>query len=344
MTAGTWGRLAGLELTIDELRTERRATDVSSGFTRVTTTIVLAGAGHEGRGEDVTYAAADHDAFPEPDLTWAPHARVARRPALDGMELFPGGAPEWAASTDYRRWGFESAALDLALRQGGVSLGEAVGRSYRPVRFVVSTRLDPREWLAVDPSLEFKLDPTSEWSDAFMREVAATESVRCLDFKSYYHGTVVDQPPDPALYATARRALLDARSSRTPRSCRRRATLLRGVEDRLSFDAPVHSLADVDALPVAPRWLNIKPSRFGTLARLFECIDACEARGVTMYGGGQFELGYGRGQIQALASLFYADGPNDVAPGAYNEPVPRGGLPGSPLTPPERPVGFSWES
>ena len=33
-----------------------------------------------------------------------------------------------------------------------------------------------------------------------------------------------------------------------------------------------------------------------------------------MYGGGQFELGHGREQIQRLASLFYADGPNDVAP------------------------------
>ena len=38
-----------------------------------------------------------------------------------------------------------------------------------------------------------------------------------------------------------------------------------------------------------------------------------------MYGGGQFELGPGRRQIQKLASVFYADGPNDVAPSEYNE-------------------------
>jgi hypothetical protein len=62
-----------------------------------------------------------------------------------------------------------------------------------------------------------------------------------------------------------------------------------------------------------------------------------------MYGGGQFELGVGRGQIQVLASLFYADGPNDVAPGGYNETEPRTGLPRSPLEPPPRPIGFSWE-
>jgi hypothetical protein len=100
----------------------------------------------------------------------------------------------------------------------------------------------------------------------------------------------------------------------------------------------------VDALPVAPRFLNVKPSRFGSLRRLLECVDACEERGITMYGGGQFELGVGRGQIQALASLFYPDSPNDVAPGGYNEPEPVPGLPRSPLAPPPRPVGFSWES
>jgi hypothetical protein len=110
-----------------------------------------------------------------------------------------------------------------------------------------------------------------------------------------------------------------------------------------SSDAPIHSLADVDALPLQPRFLNLKPSRFGSLRRLLEVVDACEDHGVTMYGGGQFELGVGRGQIQALASLFYADGPNDVAPREYNEVEPRRGLPRSPLSPPRRPVGFSWE-
>ena len=50
-----------------------------------------------------------------------------------------------------------------------------------------------------------------------------------------------------------------------------------------------------------------------------------------MYGGGQFELGPGRRQIQRLASVFYAEGPNDVAPSEYNEGAPREGLPPSPL-------------
>ena len=52
-----------------------------------------------------------------------------------------------------------------------------------------------------------------------------------------------------------------------------------------------------------------------------------------MYGGGQFELGPGRGQIQYLASLFHPDGPNDVAPKGYNAPEPASGLETSPLPP-----------
>ncbi len=45
------------------------------------------------------------------------------------------------------------------------------------------------------------------------------------------------------------------------------------------------------------------------------------------YGGGQYELGAGRGQIQLLAALFHPDGPNDIAPGGYDALDPEPGLP-----------------
>jgi hypothetical protein len=61
-----------------------------------------------------------------------------------------------------------------------------------------------------------------------------------------------------------------------------------------------------------------------------------------MYGGGMGELGIGRGQIELLASLFHPDGPNDVAPSAYNEEDPAGELRGSPLTPRPEATGFRW--
>lgn len=335
----TYERLAGLELELEGYDLERRSQEVSSGFTRVTSTIVLHGRGVEGRGEDVVYDAADHDKHALPRLIGRFTLDGFSR-ALDAVEL--SSAPLLRTSSDdYRSWAYESAALDLALRQAGVSLGEALGREYRPVRFVVSTRLDPRDWLAVDPELEFKLDPVSEWDRTHMEKLAATGRVRVLDLKAYYVGTVVDGEPDARLYRDCAELFPDAvieDAALTPET----REALRGAEERLSWDAPIHSVADVESRPFQPRWLNIKPSRFGTLRRLLDCLDWCAERGVTTYGGGQFELGVGRGQIQALASLFYADAPNDVAPSAYNAPEPLPGLPGSPLPAPERPAGFSF--
>ena len=112
--------------------------------------------------------------------------------------------------------------------------------------------------------------------------------------------------------------------------------------DRITWDAPIHSVADIDALPFPPRMVNIKPSRFGRLRELFDAYDYCDEHGIGAYGGGQFELGVGRGHIQYLASLFHPDTPNDVAPGDYNAPEPPPGLPTSPLEPQVAPVGFRW--
>jgi len=316
-----WDALAGLRVGIDDYAVARREL-AREQWTRVTTTVVLSGDGERGEGEDVTYDAAAHDEFPAELMlagTWTLDD-LSRR--LDDFEL-----------PDYRRWAFESAALDLALRQSGSSLGEALGRQYRPVRFVASTRADVAPWVENDPTLEFKLDATKEWDAELMRALAALDRVRVVDLKAYYRGTTVDLEPDPVFYRAVADAFPDAviEDAWLEDGC---LEALRGAEARLSFDAPIHSLADFEALPVEARWLNVKPSRFGTVRRLLECIEACDARGVRMYGGGQFELGHGRLQIQRLASLFYADGPNDVAPAEYNDGGPRAGLPRSPLPAP----------
>jgi L-alanine-DL-glutamate epimerase-like enolase superfamily enzyme len=332
-----WDRLAALEVELDGYATERRSVDVSTEFTRVTTVVSLSGRGETGVGEDVTYTAEDHDSFPEIETPRRTTLGDFSR-GLDGRELFP-AKPGMAASLDYRRWAIESAALDLALRQNGQSLGAAAGREYRPVRFVVSTRADAFAWLAHDPELELKLDPENRWDRPFMERLAATGRVRVLDLKAYYRGTPVDVEPDPNLYRTVSELFPEAviEDASLEGAC---GDVWRGQESRLSFDAPVHSVADLLSLPVEPGWLNVKPSRFGTIERLLECIEHCEATGIRMYGGGQFELGPGRRQIQALASLFYADGPNDVAPADYNIGPPRPGLPRSPVPPPVVPAGF----
>lgn len=354
--------IAALPLAVDGYHVERAELDVSSGFRRVTTTVVLYGGAHEGRGEDVTYAAEDHDGYPL-DLPLAGSRTLDELSRLiGGHDLFPARPPGMAAARDYRRWAFESAVLDLALRQAGLSLGAALGLEYRPVRFVVSTRLDISPWLAVDPSLEFKLDPTPDWDTESMARIAATGRVRALDFKAFYEGTPVDNAPDPVQYAAVAGAFPEAILEDPALDGPARAAL-DGEESRFSFDAPIHSWTDVEVVakraglgadgaaaahPAAdaprhalPRFLNIKPSRFGSLGALFDCVTRARAAGITLYGGGQFELGVGREHIQALASLLYADGPNDVAPRDFHG-EPRAGIPRSPLVPVEQGPGFGF--
>lgn len=329
-----WDALAPLPVTIDGYSLERRELQVRPGFTRVTTTVVLHGDGHDGRGEDVTYTAPDHDGFPAGLPLAGARTLDGYSRMLDELDLWPAGGPQMEASADYRRWAFESAALDLAVRQAGTSLAGVVGRPYRPVRFVASTRADIEPYRRLNPELEFKLDVEDDWDRPLMERLAATDRVRVLDLKAYYRGTSVDLAPDPALYRAVAESFpgVVIEDPWLEDGCRE---ALAGAEDRLSFDAPIHAWDDVGRLPFEPRWLNVKPSRFGTVRRLVECIERCEERGIRMYGGGQFELGHGRFQIQRVASLFYADGPNDVAPSEYNEGPAREGLPTSPLPAPE---------
>ena len=94
-------------------------------------------------------------------------------------------------------------------------------------------------------------------------------------------------------------------------------------------------------LAFAPRTLNCKPSRFVALSALFDFYDFCAAEGIVLYGGGQSELGPGRGQVQLLASLFHPDAPNDVAPPGWDQATfPATGLPTSPLDPSPAAAGF----
>ena len=122
----------------------------------------------------------------------------------------------------YHRWAYESAALDLALRQAGQSLAEAVGREPQPVTFVVSPGLgDPpssevvRRWLELEPSHRFKLDPATDWTDELIAELAATGAVVTADYKAYY-----SQP------RTGRRQTRSSTAG-SPRASRRRTSRTR---------------------------------------------------------------------------------------------------------------------
>jgi hypothetical protein len=345
----TYELLADLPLTIEGHRLEPLDHAVSTEFTRVTTTVRLLGGGEEGLGEDVTYSGEDHERFAGPgaELPLQGDWTIARfSDHLSGLELWP-EPPGMDAFRDYRRWAFESAALDLALRQAGKSLAEALGRELRPVRFVVSMRwdgpsIDPlTRLLDVHPETRFKLDPMPDWTPELVDALAGLGVVDTLDLKGQYEGTVVDNPPDAGLYRLVAERLPDVWLE-DPALTAETEPVLEPHRDRITWDAPIHSVADIEGLPFPPRTINIKPSRFGPLERLVAAYDFCAERGIGMYGGGQFELGVGRGQIQYLASLFHPDMPNDVAPAGYNLNPRDHGLPTSPLEPAPSATGFRW--
>ena len=80
-----------------------------------------------------------------------------------------------------------------------------------------------------------------------------------------------------------------------------------------------------------------------TAFELLRVYEYCGGEGIGMYGGGQFELGAGRGQIEYLASLYHPAGANDVAPLAYHTWEAAARLPSSPLPVSAAPTGFRWQ-
>jgi hypothetical protein len=336
-----------LPLEVDGYALQGLEVQARSDFLRKTTVVRLHGAGEEGIGEDVTYDAPLQEAQQErgPVLplagSWTLDAfsrHLAAQPLFDQV-------PERHAYLDYRRWAFESAALDLALRQAGSSLGAAVGRDPKPVSFVVSMGLgsppqaEPvHRWLDLYPGLRFKLDANPDWTDDLIAELARTGAVDSIDLKGQYHGTVVDTPADPELYRRVAEGFPDAWLE-DPGLTDETIPILEPHRDRITWDAIIHSVEDIDSLPWAPRTVNVKPSRFGSIERLFAAYGHCGENGIGAYGGGQWELGPGRGHIQLLAALFHPSTPNDVAPREYNL-GPRPGLPTSPLEVRPRETGF----
>lgn len=265
----------------------------SSGERNGTALVRLAGDGAEGLGEDVSPHGGRFGPFVSPaELPpvgrWTLPAFCAR---LAGLDLWP-APPAWGAMSNYRRWAFEAAALDLAVRQDGRTLSQIVGRPTRPVRFVNSLGLgdDPsfaeiaaRLWRY--PDLRFKLDADPAWAPRLIDELAATGAVDIVDFKGQYVADVADVAPLERLYDHVLARFPDALledphdlPSITPRVAEHAA--------RVAYDAPVHGVADLRATVHAPAAVNAKPCRIGSLAAVFALYEHCERAGLAMYAGG----------------------------------------------------------
>jgi L-alanine-DL-glutamate epimerase-like enolase superfamily enzyme len=346
-----WPRLADLPLVVEACEYDRLRAVLAYEFERVTTHVRLVGAGVDGLGEDVSAFREDGTTLHET----RPHHPLEGEWTLGGfsdhlatLELWP-EPPEWPVAVNFRRWAFESAALDLALRQAGRPLHDVLGLEPQPVRFVNSLGLgkeqpsiEPvRRRLARSPGVRFKLDAEVTWALELVDEVAATGAVDTIDFKGHYGFEVEDPEALAALYDRVIAAFPDAYLE-DPHDLPEIAQRLGSHVERVSYDSPIRSAEDIGATPLPARVVNVKPSRIGSLPQLFAVYARCAREQRPMYGGGMGELGVGRGQIELLAALFHPDAPNDVAPSAYNEDDPPGDLPASPLEPRPEATGFRW--
>ena len=298
--------LADLPLEIDGYTLEGRTRTITPEFERLTTTIHLQGGGEEGLGEDVTYDPDQQRSQQErgPVLplaggwtlgSFSEHARRARPVRRRASRACPRSATTAAGRTS-------RPPLDLALRQAGRSLAAALGREPEPITFVVSLRLG--EPPSIDPvtrrsrpypGTRFKLDSSPTWDDAFVAALAETGAVASVDFKGAYKGTPVDTPTDPELYRRCAEGLPGAWPEDPDLTVPEADAALEPYRDRITWDAPIHGVADIEALPFLPRTINVKPSRIGPVAELLRTYEWCAERGIVTYGGGQSELGVGRG-------------------------------------------------
>jgi len=340
-----WTAVKDLPIAIESSSLEalRPSGPIASGPTPTeefsTTQLRLRGRGEEGVGEQVgmpdaqeSLRASDYPLTGE----WATLADFLAH--LDTIDMWP-EPPEYALLRNWRRWTFESAALDLALRQAGTSLPEALGRPARPLTFVNSFGLgDPpaadkvATRRARHPTVGFKLDVAPSWTQAIMDRVAAVDGVATIDFKGQYGMEVEDEAALLAMYERTLATFTEV-VFEDPHDHPAVLAMLAPVADRVSYDAPITSVESLAATAIEPRIVNVKPCRVGRLDELSRLYAHCESAGVRMYNGGMGELGVGRGQAQLLASLFHPDAPNDIAPSDYNLDDPPAGLPQSPLDP-----------
>ena len=294
-------RLAALPLVLDGLDLEVLEQPIAIGGVRHTTVVHLKGGGLKGVGEDVTFQDDDRLSTLPTEALWRGVTTLGDVwDRLDQTDLFD-RPPRYEVVRNYRRWAIEAAALDLALRQANVGLAEVLGRSLRPLHFVVSP---PPIHLRRFPGLRLKVD---------LDGVEPGLPIDVIDFKNQGTGELVrrafDQYPE-ALFEDP-------------------PQIVDGL--RVSWDTQIQTAEDIRRLPERPDAINIKPARIGSVRALFEIYEECRSSGIAMYGGGQHELGPGRAQIQVLASLIHADGPNDVAPSDYNATDPPELLTPSPL-------------
>jgi len=294
--------LASLPVRIDRAAVEIAPIVVATypGGPRPSSIVTLSSGGYRGRGENVSWTDEAHRRFGEVVAQAVPcgELRLGELVRLVAGRL----------SSPYDRAALEAAAIDLALRQQGTNLFRLAGATPRPVRYVVSLArpADPRAAIASEHAraahLEVKLDVDPAWSAETYAELAEPGRVVVLDFKL----AGAREEHERAHRALPQALIEDPLPSAGPWS--------RTLRERLSFDGPLRTAADLAQLPARPAAVNIKPARMGGVLEALACIDGCTAQGIAVYMGGMFEADVGRTQLCELAALLCPDETNDIAP------------------------------
>ena len=248
---------------------------------------------------------------------------------------------------DYRRWAFESAALDLALRQAGRSLADAVERKAGPVgsscRWASAIR---RAWARVRGWLE-PIQACSSSSTRGARDenlVAELAELGCVESSTSRVSTAarsVDQPPDPRLYRLLVEGFPEAFIEDPALTAETRDPGAASRPRHLGRDHPLGRGHRGAALPA--------PDDQHQAVAVRERCGGCSTRtttarsresGRTAAASSSSALGAARSSTSPRSSI--PTRPTTSRPRDFNLPQPRPGLPTSPLEPALEPTGFRW--
>jgi L-alanine-DL-glutamate epimerase-like enolase superfamily enzyme len=286
------GELGGLEVVVEEVCCRFGMVSIGDYGPggRPSTIVELSGQGHIGFGELVAFREEEHRAFAARLTEWLP----SREGRVEG--LVSGEAPP------HERAALESALLDLAMRQAGLSLASLVGSGPGRLRWVASLGpvADPRPHLLRrrpgDPRPELKLDVHPDWSEEVVAVLREEGRVVILDFKG-------QGSPDGARRLSA--AFPQAIFEDAPPGC---------GHPRLAQDRSLTRAAQVAAALEAGALVNLKAPRMGGPLELLRALERVPPGAERAYFGGMFEVGPGREQARQLAAIFCPGAPNDLAP------------------------------
>jgi hypothetical protein len=275
-------RLATLPVRVSQIRcTSGRVALADYPGGRPSTLVALSGEGHTGFGENVAFSEGEQQAF-----VHGVEGILARAAGPVGAMLRSGLDP-------HDRAALEGALIDLAMRQAGLSLRDLCGVEEAPLRWVrsFSAREDPAAHARALGG-ELKVDVHPRWDDGAIAALAR-EAVAILDFKG-----------EGSLEHCARlsAAFPSAIFEDPPVGC---------GHGRVAHDRSLLNARDVAVAVARGAWVNLKAPRMGGFLMALDALGL--ARG-NAYFGGMFEAGPGREQARALAALFCADAPNDLAP------------------------------